>query len=60
MGLNPGISLLGEHRQKVFEDIVTSLLTTNRRYDQNFLKKMSIQTTIKMSLKFQIEPHFEM
>jgi hypothetical protein len=30
-------------------------LTTNRSYDQNFLKKISVQTTIKISLKFHFE-----
>ena len=29
-------------------------------YDQNFLKKISIQTTIKMSLKFYFELHFKL
>ena len=32
-------------------------LMTNWSYNQNFLKKISIQTTIKMSLKFHVDLH---
>jgi hypothetical protein len=37
-------------------NVVSQSLT----YDQNFLKKISIQTTIKMSLTFYFELHFKM
>jgi len=38
--------------------LMTIPLTTNWSYDQNFLKKISFNATIKMSLKFHFELHF--
>ena len=38
--------------------IMTISIMSNRNYDQNFLKKMLIQTAIKITLTFHFEPHF--
>jgi len=35
-------------------------LTTNRSYNQNFLKKISIQTTTEMSLKLHFKLYFQL
>lgn len=41
---------------------MTILLVTNESYDQDFIKRLSIQTTVKISLKFyfELELHFEL
>lgn len=42
-----------------FPDLQQSHLMTDRSYEKNFLKEISIQTIIKISLQFYFEVHWE-
>ena len=57
---NRGVHLPNTHCHTATRQVTTIPLMTNQSYDQNFLKKISIQSIIVMSLQFHFKLHFEL
>jgi hypothetical protein len=54
------VSTYQTHCHTATRQVTTIPLMTNQSYDQNFLKKISIQSIIVMSLHFHFKLHFEL